>query len=122
MAQLATILPTEGLLSAADGGLTYSTTVFDGSTGLEGRNQVWTSPRQAWNLTYVGLASDVQPVLDLFNEAKGQAKSFLFTPPGGVQGSYRFATDEIRPSYQASATPGEYICSLVVPVIEVLSE
>jgi hypothetical protein len=120
MAQLATVLPTDDILSAADGGVTYSTTIYDGSTSLEQRNQNWTTPRQAWSLTYVGLVADIQPVVDLFDEAFGMALSFLFTPPGGVQGDYRFAQDQISPSYQAGA--GGLIGTVNVSVIEVLGE
>lgn len=122
MAQLATVLPGEesNTLAGAEGGVLWSTTVFDGSTGLEARYQAWTTPRQTWALTYIGLSADLADVLDLFNEAKGRGLSFLFTPPGGAQGDYRFGSDELRVNYQRGAAG--LIGSLTISVVEVLDE
>lgn len=121
MAQLSTVLPTD-YLTGAEGGVTYSTTVYDGSTGLEIRNRNWPTGRHAWSLEYRGLLSEVQPVLDLFQSAGGMSKSFRFAPPGYVEGDFRFSSDEMKISYAATATPGEYISTISISVIQVLGE
>lgn len=127
MAQLATVLPSVsstgvGILTGAEGGVVYSTAVFDGSTGLEVRNSAWVTGRHAWTLTFQGLLSEVQPVIDLFEEAGGMSKSFRFAPPGYVEGDFRFAADELRISFQGTGTPGAYIATITIPVIQVLGE
>src|SRR5215212_4960910 len=101
MAQLATVLPND-CLSQCRGGPGYRTTIYDGATGYEARNKAWADTRRTYSLSFMGYASDVQPVTDLFVEAEGRFLSFLWTPPGGVQGSYRFGSDEL--SVESRAT------------------
>jgi phage-related protein len=121
MAQLTTVLQTAHL-SDASGGVTYSTVVFPGSTGLENRNQRWGQGRQRWALTWTGYLSEIQPVLDLFTEARGIAKSFVFTPPGYATGDFRFDSDVLQIAYQPSQRGGDFIATLSLNVIQVLDE
>ena len=124
MAQLTTVLPgaeSGGILTACRGGPGYRTTVYDGATGYEARNQAWADPRRTFSLTFMGRASDVQEVVDLFDEAKGRLYSFLWTPPGGAQGDYRFGSDELSVETRASQS-GDYITTVSCTVIEVINE
>jgi len=121
MAQLTTVLQTTNL-SNAQGGVTYSTVVFPGSTGLENRNQRWGQGRQRWNLTWTGYLSEIQPVLDLFTEARGIAKSFVFTPPGYTTGDFRFDSDVVSITLQPSQKSNDFIASVSLSVIQVLDE
>ena len=121
MAQLATVLPNDHLAQAT-GGPTYSTIVFDGSTGVETRNKRWPTPRHAWNVTFRALTSDVQDIIDLFEDASGQHLSFLWSPPGYSQGDFRFATDVLQVTHNVSAVPGEYITTISASLIEVIDE
>lgn len=120
MSQLATVLPTNNLTSAS-GGQTWSTTIYPGSTGLETRNRNWLNPRQTWTLNYVGYASELQPLFDLFAAAKGIWQSFKFTPPGSdIERDFRFDTDVLTIEVQ----PGQVsdILTISFTVIEVLDE
>lgn len=119
MSQLTTVLPTEHLVNAA-GGPTWSTVVFPGSTGLENRNNRWQNGRHVWALTWQGYLSEIQPVIDLFVEARGIWKSFKFSPPGFAEGDFRFDSDIMSVAYQVGQT--EYIVTLSLSVIQVLDE
>lgn len=121
MSQLTTVLQTTHL-SDASGGVTYSTVVFPGATGLENRNQRWQVGRQRWALTWRGYLSEIQPVLDLFDEAHGIAKSFKFSPPGYAQGDFRFDSDVVTIGYQPSQRGDDYIVTLSLNVIQVIDE
>ena len=121
MAQLATVLANDHL-AAASGGPRYSTTVYDGITGKERRRIVWATPRHVWNVTFKGLYSELEDIRDLFDEALGQAYSFLWTPPGYAQGDFRFATDTPDLTLNATAVPGDYIATMSFSLIEVLDE
>lgn len=119
MSQLATVLPT-AYLTAASGGPVYSTVVFPGSTGLENRNTRWQNGRHTWALTWQGYVSEIRPVLDLFEASKGIWKSFKFSPPGYVEGDFRFDTDTLTIAYQVGVP--EFIGTITLTVIQVLDE
>jgi phage-related protein len=121
VAQLSTVLQTAHLIGAS-GGVTFSTVVFPGSTGLENRNQRWGQGRQTWSLTWQGYLSELQPILDLFTEARGIAKSFKFTPPGYATGDFRFDSDILSVALQPSQKGADLIASLTLNVIQVLDE
>lgn len=94
MAQLATVLSNDHLQEGTQGGPRYSTTVYAGSTGKESRNVWWSTPRHYWSLTFAGLLDDIQPIIDLVEEAKGMGLSFRWSPPGYAEGDFRLDTDE----------------------------
>jgi uncharacterized protein (TIGR02217 family) len=120
MAQLATVLAND-YLETMRGGPGYRTTIYDGATGYESRNQVWVYPRRSYDLTFIGLEDEVQSVIDLFEEAKGRAFSFLWTPLGGAEGSYRFGSDELRVETIArNGEAGDFILRVSTSVIEVI--
>ena len=121
MAQLATVLSNTHLMQAS-GGPTYSTTLFDGTTGVEARNKRWLTPRHTWSVTWKALLPDVQDIIDLFEDASGMHLSFLWAPPGYAQGDFRFATDILQISYESAAQPGEYIATVSASLIQVLDE
>ena len=122
MAQLATVLDHDGLLNAAQGGPSYKTTVFDGATGLEKRTIVWSTPRRVWQITLRGKLSEFTAFLALFDEAKGQAYSFLWTPPGYSQGDFRFGVDALAITLNNLGVSGDYLATISVPLIEALGE
>ena len=120
MAQLEDFLPVAHMTSA-EGGPTFSTTVYPGSTGLESRNTNWAEARQAWSLTYMGTIEDLQPLFDLFILAKGLWQSFQFIPPGEETArDFRFDSDMLRVGYQ----PGhpDLILTVSVNILEVIGE
>lgn len=119
MAQLATVLSNDWLTSCR-GGATYKTTIYESAAGFEARNGIWATPRRSFSLTFTGYASDLADIVDLFDEAKGREQSFLWTPPGGTQGSYRFGSDELSNETRATQVPGEFISVISVTVIEVI--
>ena|SRR5215217_1709586 len=127
MAQLATLLVNENaagvsLLASAEGGPTYSTTIFDGVTGVERRTVVWETPRHMWAVTFKGLLSDMEDLIALHTEAMGQGYSFLWTPPGYMEGSFRFAQDDLKIAFNVSAISGDHIATIAFVLIETLSE
>jgi phage-related protein len=119
MAQLATVLSND-YLETARGGPTYRTTIYDGATGFEKRNRVWNTPRHAWTVTFIGLLAEVQSVLDLFDEAMGQGYSFLWTPPGYTEMSFRFDTDSLLVDYIGTSEPGVYVTKVSATLIQVI--
>ena len=121
MAQLTTVLANTYLV-AAQGGPEYSTTVFDGSTGVEHRNVGWSTPRHVWQVTFGGKLTELAAVQALHLEAKGQAYSFLWTPPGYSQGSFRFASDDLKINIHSSNVAGVYLAQISFPLIQVLGE
>ena len=44
----------------------------------------------SWPYTYIGPMSEIRPITD-FLDAHGGSRSFLWTPPFGVQGRYKCA-------------------------------
>lgn len=117
MAQLTTVLANTHLSEAA-GGPRYTTTVFDGATGLERRNIVWSTPRHVWAVTFVAKPEELADLLALFSQAKGQAYSFLWAPPGYAQGSFRFGTDELPIVYIGAGN----VARIQFTLIQVLGE
>jgi len=55
--------------------------------------------RQVWNLTHTGSLEegDELPLVQAFLDRHEGYKSFLWTPPGGVQGRYRCTGYKSRP-------------------------
>lgn len=122
MAQLTTVLDHTGLLNQAQGGPSYKTTIFDGATGLEKRTLVWATPRHLWQLVLKGKLTEFADLLDLFDEAKGQAYSFLWTPPGYAEGDFRFGVDQLSIIVQNLGVGNDYLATISFPLIEALGE
>ena len=117
MAQLTAVLPNDHLLEGAQGGPRYFTTVYAGSTGVERRNVWWAIPRHHWSVQFGGLVEEIQPVIDLVEEAKGKGYSFLWTPPGYSEMSFRLDTDEPEVIYESGG-----IARISFSIIQVLGE
>jgi hypothetical protein len=73
-------------------------------------------------LTWRGYLSELQPILDLYDEARGVAKSFKFSPPGYAQGDFRFDSDVITIGYAPSQKEDDFIATLSLNVIQVIDE
>lgn len=84
----------------ADGEVTQNTWENDFGDGYTQAGGIGiNTKRQIWNMTYSGLlapGSDLKGVWEFLDRHEGY-KSFLWTPPGGVQGRYRCNGYKPRP-------------------------
>lgn len=127
MAQLTTVLPHVApggapyILSEAEGGPAWHTTTHTAVSGKEKRIANRDVPRHRWNLTFMGTETQLAEVIALHAAAKGSALSFLWTPPGYPEGSYRFEADDLNITFIAG-NPEDLTLRIRVALIEVIGE
>lgn len=87
------------------GGASFSTTVISIPAGVERRTQNRPNVRR-WTIEFGGLAlAEINTLLDFFLARKGQAQTFLFTPPeGGSAITCRFGQDDFSAVYENNET------------------